>query len=73
MVDEMHCLFLGVFQTVVLCVLWAAVAADCWNVGAGLTEDARANASAFRIRHDLFQWYKARVLCPTDVSFMCGR
>ena len=59
--DELHTLFLGVFQEYVLAVCWKAVEADVYKVrteGPGQTAEVVTELTAQRLGIDLFQWYK---------------
>ena len=58
-VDELHTMYLGVFQAYVLAVLWQLLENDAWAVGEGLTEEAALATSALRLRSELFAWYSA--------------
>ena len=57
-VDEMHTMHLGVLGNFVAAALWQMIEADCWNVSAGLPQEAAHERSALAIRQDLFEWYK---------------
>eukprot|EP00969_Alexandrium_andersonii_P219717 9704042-Alexandrium_andersonii.AAC.1 len=59
LVDEMHCLHLGVFATFILTVLWDLISANAFEAGQCHNEEALAQQSALRLRYELFSWYKA--------------
>lgn len=61
-IDEMHTLHLGTFQIYIVTTLWAAIVADVWQVGGGISDEAANERSALRMRHDLFAWYAAEKL-----------
>jgi len=60
LVDEMHCVHLGVFQKYILQVLWKCITCNVWDVGDGLPEGVVLAATAQRIRSDLWAWYRAQ-------------
>ena len=56
--DELHTMFLGVFQDYILGVFWAVLSEDCYDVGAGMPAEALTELGVERLRKDLFAWYK---------------
>eukprot|EP00974_Lingulodinium_polyedra_P052859 5081479-Lingulodinium_polyedra.AAC.1 len=56
--DEMHTLFLGVFQNYILAVFWQVLLADAYGLGAGLPEAVRLHRGADRLGVDLANWYQ---------------
>ena len=63
--DEMHTLFLGVFQDYIAATLWQAIVEDVYNVGQGVPQEVATQLSVQRMRKYLHMWYKLqRKMCP---------
>ena len=59
--DELHTLFLGVFQEYVVTVLWALIDADVFGIGRQAflsTQDAFTSRSGDRLRYEFSNWCK---------------
>ena len=56
-VDTLHALALGVYQAFIIALVWALIEANAWGIAAG-SAIARHELSTYRVREELFAWYK---------------
>ena len=63
-VDELHCIFLGVAQSIGGWLIWHLIDSDAWNVGrTGLGAEETTLLSLLRLNGDLQQFLSARRTC----------